>query len=120
MPRSPAAAGSASQQSRAFPSLPATLARPRSQPRQESGTTRRPRRRTRLRLRLPTLSSSFTEIRIDRQLHLDTLPLRGDDTRRPVFQAFRRIALGLAVVVAASAILLLSDLQHRERAVRVK
>ena len=46
--------------------------------------------------------------------------MRGDDTRRPVFQAFRRIALGLAVVVAASAILLLSDLQHRERAVRVK
>jgi ABC-type uncharacterized transport system substrate-binding protein len=32
-----------------------------------------------------------------------------------VLNAFRRIALGLAVVAAASAILLLSDLQHRER-----
>ncbi len=32
--------------------------------------------------------------------------------------AFRRIALGLAVVAAASLILLLSDLQHRERAAR--
>ena len=32
--------------------------------------------------------------------------------------AFRRIALGIAVVAAASAILLLSDLQHRERAAR--
>ena len=32
--------------------------------------------------------------------------------------AFRRIALGLAVVAAASVILLLSDLQHRERAAR--
>jgi ABC-type uncharacterized transport system substrate-binding protein len=32
-----------------------------------------------------------------------------------LLDAFRRIALGLAVVIAASAILLLSDLQHRER-----
>ena len=32
--------------------------------------------------------------------------------------AFRRIALGIAVVTAASVILLLSDLQHRERAAR--
>ena len=39
----------------------------------------------------------------------------GDHPRRPVLNAFRRIALGLAVVAAASAILLLSDLQHRER-----
>jgi len=38
----------------------------------------------------------------------------------PVLNAFRRIALGLAVVVAASAILLLSDLQHRNRAALVK
>jgi len=35
-----------------------------------------------------------------------------------VFLALRRIALGVAVVAAASAILLLSDLQHRERAAR--
>jgi ABC-type uncharacterized transport system substrate-binding protein len=35
-----------------------------------------------------------------------------------VFNAFRRIALGLAVVAAASAILLLSDLQHRDRSRR--
>jgi ABC-type uncharacterized transport system substrate-binding protein len=35
-----------------------------------------------------------------------------------VLTALRRIALGLAVVAAASAILLLSDLQHRERAAR--
>jgi ABC-type uncharacterized transport system substrate-binding protein len=35
-----------------------------------------------------------------------------------VFNAFRRIALGLAVVAAASAILLFSDLQHRNRARR--
>jgi ABC-type uncharacterized transport system substrate-binding protein len=33
-----------------------------------------------------------------------------------VFTALRRIALGIAVVAVASAILLLSDLQHRERA----
>ncbi len=33
-----------------------------------------------------------------------------------MFNAFRRIALGLAIVAAVSAILLLSDLQHRERA----
>ena len=33
-----------------------------------------------------------------------------------MFNALRRIAFGLAVVIAASAILLLSDLQHRERA----
>jgi len=33
-----------------------------------------------------------------------------------VLNAFRRIALGIAVVAAASVILLLSDLQHRERA----
>lgn len=38
--------------------------------------------------------------------------------RRPVLNAFRRIALGIAVVAAASVILLLSDLQHRERAAR--
>src|SRR6266576_2352230 len=38
----------------------------------------------------------------------------------PVLSAFRRIAFGLAVVAAASAILLLSDLQHRERRTRVK
>jgi ABC-type uncharacterized transport system substrate-binding protein len=38
--------------------------------------------------------------------------------RRPVFNAFRRIALGIAVVAVASGILLLSDLQHRERAAR--
>jgi ABC-type uncharacterized transport system substrate-binding protein len=37
-----------------------------------------------------------------------------------VLSAFRRIAFGLAVVAAASAILLLSDLQHRERRTRVK
>jgi ABC-type uncharacterized transport system substrate-binding protein len=35
-----------------------------------------------------------------------------------VLAALRRIALGIAVVAAASAILLLSDLQHRERAAR--
>jgi ABC-type uncharacterized transport system substrate-binding protein len=35
-----------------------------------------------------------------------------------VLDAFRRIALGIAVVAAASVILLLSDLQHRERAAR--
>jgi hypothetical protein len=35
-----------------------------------------------------------------------------------VLNAFRRITLGIAVVAAASAILLLSDLQHRERAAR--
>jgi ABC-type uncharacterized transport system substrate-binding protein len=35
-----------------------------------------------------------------------------------VFAALRRIALGLAVVAAASVVLLLSDLQHRERAAR--
>jgi putative tryptophan/tyrosine transport system substrate-binding protein len=33
-----------------------------------------------------------------------------------VLQAFRRIALGIAVVAVASGILLLSDLEHRERA----
>jgi ABC-type uncharacterized transport system substrate-binding protein len=33
-----------------------------------------------------------------------------------VLQTFRKIALGIAVVTAASVILLLSDLQHRERA----
>ena len=33
-----------------------------------------------------------------------------------MLNAFRRIALGIAVVAAASVILLLSDLQHRERA----
>ena len=33
-----------------------------------------------------------------------------------MLNAFRRIALGIAVVAAASGILLLSDLQHRERA----
>lgn len=33
-------------------------------------------------------------------------------------QTFRKIALGIAVVAAASAILLLSDLQHRERTAR--
>ena len=37
-----------------------------------------------------------------------------------VLIALRRIALGLAVVAAASAILLLSDLQHRERRSRVR
>ena len=37
-----------------------------------------------------------------------------------MFKAFSRVALGLAVVVAASAILLLSDLQHRDRANRAK
>jgi ABC-type uncharacterized transport system substrate-binding protein len=35
-----------------------------------------------------------------------------------VITAIRRVALGLAVVAVASAILLLSDLQHRERATR--
>lgn len=35
-----------------------------------------------------------------------------------MLNAFRRIALGVAVVTAASVILLLSDLQHRERATR--
>jgi ABC-type uncharacterized transport system substrate-binding protein len=35
-----------------------------------------------------------------------------------VLSSLRRIALGIAVVAAASAILLLSDLQHRERAAR--
>lgn len=35
-----------------------------------------------------------------------------------MFNAFRRIALGLAVVAAASTILLLSDLQHRDRSRR--
>jgi len=35
-----------------------------------------------------------------------------------VLNAFRRIALGIAIVTAASVILLLSDLQHRERAAR--
>jgi ABC-type uncharacterized transport system substrate-binding protein len=35
-----------------------------------------------------------------------------------VFSSLRRIAPGLAVVIAASAILLLSDLEHRERAAR--
>ena len=35
-----------------------------------------------------------------------------------MLHAFRRIALGIAVVAAASVILLLSDLQHRERAAR--
>jgi ABC-type uncharacterized transport system substrate-binding protein len=35
-----------------------------------------------------------------------------------VIHAIRRVALGLAVVAAASAILLVSDLQHRERASR--
>ena len=35
-----------------------------------------------------------------------------------MLHALRRIALGLAVVAAASVILLLSDLQHRERAAR--
>jgi len=50
--------------------------------------------------------------------NLDTLAVRDDHTRGLVLSAFRRIALGLAVVAAASAILLLSDLQHRERAAR--
>jgi ABC-type uncharacterized transport system substrate-binding protein len=36
-----------------------------------------------------------------------------------VLNAIRRVALGLAVVAAASLVLLLSDLQHRERAARV-
>jgi len=36
----------------------------------------------------------------------------------PVLIALRRVALGLAVVIAASAILLLSDLQHRHPAAR--
>ena len=47
---------------------------------------------------------------------------RGAETIRAVLvlNAFRRIALGLAVVVAASAILLLSDLQHRERRERAR
>ena len=49
---------------------------------------------------------------------LDTFPPRDDHTRVPVLNAFRRIALGVAVVTAASVILLLSDLQHRERAAR--
>jgi hypothetical protein len=35
-----------------------------------------------------------------------------------VLNAIRRVALGIAVVAAASLILLLSDLQHRERAAR--
>ena len=35
-----------------------------------------------------------------------------------MFAALRRIALGIAVVAAASVILLVSDLQHRERAAR--
>ena len=35
-----------------------------------------------------------------------------------MLQTFRRVALGIAVVAAASAILLLSDLQHRERSMR--
>ena len=35
-----------------------------------------------------------------------------------MFNAIRRIALGTAIVAAASVILLLSDLQHRERAAR--
>jgi ABC-type uncharacterized transport system substrate-binding protein len=45
-------------------------------------------------------------------------PSRGATTIRagPVLNAFRRIALGLGVVAAASMILLLSNLQHRERA----
>ena len=37
-----------------------------------------------------------------------------------MLNAFRRIALGIAVIAAASSILLLSDLQHRERGARVK
>ncbi len=36
-----------------------------------------------------------------------------------MLNAFRRVALGIAVVAAASLILLLSDLQHRERAGRL-
>ena len=36
-----------------------------------------------------------------------------------MLNAFRRIALGIAIVGGASAILLLSDLQHRERTTRV-
>lgn len=35
-----------------------------------------------------------------------------------MFSALRRVALGITVVAAASVILLLSDLQHRERAAR--
>ena len=35
-----------------------------------------------------------------------------------MFSSLRRLALGAAVIVAASLILLLSDLQHRERAAR--
>src|SRR5881227_2808551 len=48
--------------------------------------------------------------------HLDTVSRRGDDTRRYVSSALRRAVFGVAVVIAASAILLVSDLQHRERA----
>src|SRR6185436_10371814 len=44
--------------------------------------------------------------------------LPDDHTRVPVLAALRRIVLGLAVVAAASVVLLLSDLQHRERAAR--
>jgi len=51
-------------------------------------------------------------------LALDTFPPPDDHTPGPVLNAFRRIALGVAVVTAASVILLLSDLQHRERAAR--
>ena len=35
-----------------------------------------------------------------------------------MLSALRRVALGIAIVAAASVILLLSDLQHRERAAR--
>lgn len=50
--------------------------------------------------------------------YLDTSRRRADHTRGPVLDAFRRVAFGIAILAAASAVLLLSDLQHRERAAR--
>jgi ABC-type uncharacterized transport system substrate-binding protein len=51
-----------------------------------------------------------------RNANLDRTPYSRRPYAAPVLQSIRRIALGIAVVAIASAILLLSDLQHRERA----
>jgi hypothetical protein len=50
--------------------------------------------------------------------NLDTFSRSRRPYRPSVLNAIRRIALGIAVVAAASAILLLSDFGHRERAAR--
>src|SRR3954462_9038307 len=63
-----------------------------------------------------TARSPSSRLSTTTEAHLDTVSPRRDDTRRSVSSAFRRGVFGVAVVIAASAILLLADLQHRERA----